>query len=371
MKFVWLIFLFLISLSSMAVELCSKSINDKLKASFLEIQQSARELSDSKTLGIDGAKSLYQRSVDLAKRLNEDGNTYLPHFVMAKHYYYRQFITGTSGDPYLSAKKFAEKKVSFKDGKAYDSKGKLLDTGDSLHIYFIFNGELFVAQEKRYKKDGRKETIKHATLGMGVPVSSAGEIAFQNGMLTKINGDSGRYRTPKFLLYGNLLLLEKEGLEIPEALKEKYSKKDIRIFSDTKNNLEQLGLVLPKKFLEKYKEDYKAYAARLKEWSRQEFKNEDQVWEVYDEIMLEGRSPKALESIKLNVVFRTIKASVRLGFRSDYLYELSYLLPFLNYKMFVKEFTKLKKQEYFDYKTEDKIQKILDKTKYVEEIQNW
>lgn len=339
-----------------------KNMGDK----FLSLQDYARQVSDSTSSTVDSSKNIYLRSLELAKAYNASSFDVLPHFVMAKHYFYRQFVSGTSGRLYLSKEEFSSKVVSFKRGKAYNSKGKKIDTQDGVYIYIISNGQLFVSKERN--ADGK---VKHATLGIGLPVSAAGEIVFEKGRLVKINANSGRYRTPKILVYDNLKMLEEKGLEVPSHLFEKYSKPEIRIFSDTLTNLAMAGVRLNENQIVKHQLDFVSYVKKLEAWSKQPIKSKSQIWEIFDEILLEGKSSDKIELLKQEVIFKSIVASRELGFRSEYMYELKYLLPFLQFDTFVSRFNELESKAYFSKSTAIKLKKLLEELKYISSVQEW
>lgn len=99
---------------------------------------------------------------------------------------------------YLSDAERAETAIQFKDGKVYDSRGKLFDTEDGVKgraIFVMDEAGNFYAY--KYPKAG---AFHHSSFLGGKPVAAAGEIEVIAGEITGISDKSGHY-TPaaKFL----------------------------------------------------------------------------------------------------------------------------------------------------------------------------
>lgn len=121
---------------------------------------------------------------------------------------------------YLSDAQKADYKITVKDGKLYDSKGRLFDTskarkwdGENKAIYVMDeNGNLYASQNQKL------HDFHHSSLGQGKPVSGAGEIEVRDGVLQSINDQSGHYRPSKDLFNQTVEELKTQGLGFDEAV---------------------------------------------------------------------------------------------------------------------------------------------------------
>lgn len=345
------LFLLLVSVCAGAAPECN-SMGAHWGELFKEASEKVWNFDPNQKNPLDGANALYEHMLKLSKEYNASGQG-LPHYPMSKHYYYRQYISGTSGMKYLSREERRSKKVVIKKGKAYDQLGNKLDTMDSTHVFVISNASLYVSKERSYS--GK---VKHASLAIGVPVSAAGEIKFKKGRLVDINSDSGRYRTPNILMKRNLLLLREQGLEVPESLIENYSRPEYRV--DNVSRLESLGIDLTLHEKQSIEEHIRDFEKEMIRWKDQAW-NEDAVWEAYDRMLLEGKLPKHLNSIGVEIVMKSLLVSQEKGFSSDYVYELAYLIPFLDYSMFKAKYFQAKDEGVLRDSSIRRVERMIDK----------
>lgn len=117
---------------------------------------------------------------------------------------------------YLSPAERQKFLVTVKDGKVYDSSGKLLDTthvrgshGTTGRAIYVMDkeGNIYIHTEPSFS------TIHHSSLTAGGEVSAAGEIRIENGKLTYIDRNSGHYRPPPEFLEQAMQRLEDMGID--------------------------------------------------------------------------------------------------------------------------------------------------------------
>ncbi|MBI4865269.1 MAG: hypothetical protein HY815_34150, partial [Candidatus Riflebacteria bacterium] len=100
------------------------------------------------------------------------------------------------GVKYLTAAEREAYRLTIRDGKLYDSAGRLFDTtrGNSVwgngRAIFVMDeqGNLFASNMHEVGK------FHHSSLLAGQPVSAAGELEVRNGVLRRITDQSGHYR---------------------------------------------------------------------------------------------------------------------------------------------------------------------------------
>lgn len=92
---------------------------------------------------------------------------------------------------YFSSVEREQYRLTVKDGKLYDAKGKLFDTSDAANgrAIFIIDGEGRIY----YYKDPEIMVIHHSSLNFGAPVANAGELGALRGRLNYLSNRSGHY----------------------------------------------------------------------------------------------------------------------------------------------------------------------------------
>lgn len=98
---------------------------------------------------------------------------------------------------YLSETERAAYKLEVRDGKIYDSAGRLFDTRDAATAHSGGGRAIFVMDENgsfyasKYQQVGE---FHHSSLAAGKPVAAAGEVSVENGVLKILSDKSGHYK---------------------------------------------------------------------------------------------------------------------------------------------------------------------------------
>jgi hypothetical protein len=110
---------------------------------------------------------------------------------------------------YLSEIERQSYRLKIKDGKVYDSSGKLFDTTDASSFASGKGNAIFVMDELGNIYASKAHPIgkfHHSSFMSGQPVAAAGEIAVKNGVITSITRRSGHYQPTSY--YQNQFLYE-------------------------------------------------------------------------------------------------------------------------------------------------------------------
>ena len=118
---------------------------------------------------------------------------------------------------YLTDAERAKYKVTIKDGRLYDSTGKLFDTKSASSVFpdgggkaiFVMDeyGDVFVSKTQAVGK------FHHSSFLAGKPVAAAGEISVKNGVVKEITRRSGHYMPEEKHLNQFVHRLESSGVE--------------------------------------------------------------------------------------------------------------------------------------------------------------
>lgn len=128
-----------------------------------------------------------------------------------------QWRTPPSQVKYLNAAERANYKLTIRNGRVYDSAGKLFDTrgAKSIHSHGSNKTAIFVMDEQGSLYAGSHEYGKfhHSSFLAGEPVAAAGEIEISNGVLRSITDQSGHYWPPAAHLRQALEVIEAQGIK--------------------------------------------------------------------------------------------------------------------------------------------------------------
>jgi hypothetical protein len=127
-----------------------------------------------------------------------------------------QWRTPPSKVRYLNAVERAKYKLTIRDGKVYDAKGKLFDTRSAKSIHSPGSkSAIFVMDEEGSLYAGSHDYGKfhHSSFLAGEPVAAAGEIEISNGVIRSITDQSGHYRPPAEHLRKALQVIEAQGIK--------------------------------------------------------------------------------------------------------------------------------------------------------------
>ena len=128
-----------------------------------------------------------------------------------------QWRTPPSQVRYLDATERARYKLTIRNGKVYDSKGKLFDThgAKSIHSHGSNKTAIFVMDEEGSLYAGSHEYGKfhHSSFLAGQPVAAAGEIEISSGVIRSITDQSGHYWPPAEHLRQALQVIEAQGIK--------------------------------------------------------------------------------------------------------------------------------------------------------------
>jgi len=120
---------------------------------------------------------------------------------------------------YLNAEERAVYRLQLRDGKFYDSTGKVFDTtGSSTHQFGSQNRAIFVMDEygNTYaaKNPHMMDNFAHSSFLSGGPVASAGEFEVINGSLQFISNKSGHYLPPWWYIRQGVEEWSRQGLSV-------------------------------------------------------------------------------------------------------------------------------------------------------------
>lgn len=131
-------------------------------------------------------------------------------------------VWGTSVD-YLDAEAREAFRLSFRDGKIYESSGKLFDTEAGSTLHNATGRAIFVMDENgRFYASNNHEMgrFHHSSFFSGAPVAAAGEIGVQNGILKLISDKSGHYRPSQRFIRQALRQLTREQVKLSGVKKD-------------------------------------------------------------------------------------------------------------------------------------------------------
>lgn len=118
---------------------------------------------------------------------------------------------------YLNDAELAQHKINIKDGRLYDSKGVLYDTGDAATAHSGGGRSIYVMDEagniyaSKYQEPG---LFHHSSLSRAKPVAAAGEIEVAGGKLTAISDKSGHYRPTREFSDQAVSHLSEQGIDM-------------------------------------------------------------------------------------------------------------------------------------------------------------
>ncbi|MEJ7734968.1 MAG: hypothetical protein WKG00_37990 [Polyangiaceae bacterium] len=117
---------------------------------------------------------------------------------------------------YLDDAGRASRKVTVKDGKLYDASGNLFDTTTAQTAHTGGGRAIFVMDEQgnifvsTYQEVGR---FHHSSLAGGKPVTGAGELVVENGVVKTISNKSGHYQPTAEMNEQVIKALEAQGVD--------------------------------------------------------------------------------------------------------------------------------------------------------------
>jgi hypothetical protein len=130
---------------------------------------------------------------------------------------------GTSTVKYLDDAEREAHRLHVRDGKLYDASGKLFDTR-AAQTHFSGNGRaIFVMDDQgriyasTYQEVGK---FHHSSLLAGKPVTSAGELVVENGVLKTVSNRSGHYRPPAEINEQVFKSLEAQGVDVSRVTRD-------------------------------------------------------------------------------------------------------------------------------------------------------
>ena len=125
-------------------------------------------------------------------------------------------IWGGSPVKYLDDAERQAYKLTVKDGKLYDANGKLFDTAKCVTAHSGCGRAIFVMDEQgQIFASTYQEVAKfhHSSLVGGQPVTGAGELVVENGVVKVISNKSGHYRPSAEMNEQVLKALEAQGVD--------------------------------------------------------------------------------------------------------------------------------------------------------------
>jgi len=290
-----------------------------------------------------------------------------PSLPMSYHYYYRQFIQGTSGTKALTKKQLDLLRVSFKSGLIINSSGQPLDTSGEKWIYIIYNEKMYVSTQDKNSKFGK---VKHATMSIGLPLMAAGEIIIQEGVLTYVDNESGRYRLPRFFITKALHKLKRAGLSTKGIDEHSISKDKDLISYNTKLRMEKGNIKLDDFYQNKFTKDQEAFTLYLDEVKDVEIlDSEPEIWSIYNRLLFWGQPLREQQSHAIRIILKLLDASINKKIIADFLYELKYLIPFYEYDTFIEMLDSHVKSKKLNSQNLNRIKRFKEKTNYLHKLQ--
>ena len=123
----------------------------------------------------------------------------------------------TSTVRYLDDAERETHRLTVRDGKLYDANGRLFDTRTAQTAHSGNGRAIFVMDEQgriyasTYQEVGQ---FHHSSLLAGRPVTAAGELVVENGVLKVVSNRSGHYRPPPEINEQIFRSLEVQGVDI-------------------------------------------------------------------------------------------------------------------------------------------------------------
>jgi hypothetical protein len=124
---------------------------------------------------------------------------------------------------YLSDAERAGYKLEFRDGKIYDSSGRLFDTQDAATAHSGGGRAIFVMDENGNIYASKVQQVgefHHSSLAAGQPVAAAGEMSVQDGVLKVISDKSGHYTPGRTYTQQALDSLQSSGIDTSTVQKD-------------------------------------------------------------------------------------------------------------------------------------------------------
>ena len=126
---------------------------------------------------------------------------------------------------YLDDAGRASRQLVVKDGKLYDSAGKLFDTASAQTAHTGGGRAIFVMDESgkifasTYQEVGR---FHHSSLAGGKAVTGAGELVVENGVVKTISNKSGHYRPTAEMNEQVIKALESQGADTTRIIRDNW-----------------------------------------------------------------------------------------------------------------------------------------------------
>jgi len=124
---------------------------------------------------------------------------------------------------YLSESERAAYKLNIRDGKIYDSSGRLFDTSDASTAHSGGGRAIFVMDENGAFYASKVQQVgefHHSSLAAGGPVAAAGEMQVDNGLLSVLSDKSGHYMPGRTFTQQALDSLERNGVDTSPVQKD-------------------------------------------------------------------------------------------------------------------------------------------------------
>jgi len=109
---------------------------------------------------------------------------------------------------YLTAEEAEAYKLTFREGKIYDSLGNLFDTNHWAGVYVMTTEGDFYATNEHGPR-----VFHHSSFLRGLPIACAGTFVVREGVIQLINNLSGHYRPPSQALDNAVKQLRQNGVE--------------------------------------------------------------------------------------------------------------------------------------------------------------
>jgi hypothetical protein len=112
--------------------------------------------------------------------------------------------------PYLSRAERLQHQLKVRDGKLFDARGQLFDTGEGSALYVMDSEGRFFARTFSLADD-----FHHSSFLAGEPVAGAGLMRVHQGRILMINDSTGHYRPSGEFLQQVIDQLQKLGADTP------------------------------------------------------------------------------------------------------------------------------------------------------------
>jgi hypothetical protein len=128
---------------------------------------------------------------------------------------------------YLDDAELQTKKLTVKDGKLYDANGDLFDTSKASTAHSGEGRAIFVMDEKGniYASNVQKVgEFHHSSLAQGKPVTGAGELVVENGVVKTISNKSGHYQPTPAMNEQVFKSLETQGVDTSKVTRDVWTR---------------------------------------------------------------------------------------------------------------------------------------------------